>query len=249
MPPPHSAKDFEAMAKARAKALREHIFALPTEQLQGKPLAVAQEIEKFADSQRLPMIFREEKMRIARQVLRNQDPKPKVLVEFGTFVGCSAIGWGQLLRESNEETAGAHVHVYGFELDPELAQVARDLIKLAGLDDVVTVIDGPGAESLRKLVAEGAVKVGGVDAVFIDHWEKLYVPDLQVCEELQVFHKGSVIMADNTDFPGAPDYLQYVKGGGSGQPGAVRYESKSFETDSNVSGRPKVVEVTSVIHV
>jgi catechol O-methyltransferase len=124
---------------------------------------------------------------------------------------------------------GSGVRVYGFELHPDLAAIARDMVRLAGLDDVVTVLDGPGADSLRRLVAEGVVTPGAVDAVFLDHWEQLYVPDLQVCEELGVLREGAVIMADNTDMPGAPDYLKYVKGGGSGRPGAPRYESKSLE--------------------
>lgn len=226
------------MAKACAKALHQHMLSLPVEKLQGNPKAVGEEIEKFADSQGLPMIFREAKMKVARDALRNANPRPKVLVEFGTFVGCSAIGWGDLLRELNSAEGITNVHVYGFELDSELAQIARDLVKLSGLEDVVTVMDGPGAESLKKLAAEGKVQPRGVDAVFIDHWEKLYVQDLQVCEEIQVLHKGSVIIADNTDFPGAPDYVEYVKGGGSCRPGAVRYESKTLDTEETIPGRP-----------
>jgi len=60
-----------------------------------------------------------------------------------------------------------------------------------------------------------------------DHWEDSYLPDLQLCEELSLFHKGSVVIADNVDFPGAPAYAAYVKAGG--QEGAkVKYTTESL---------------------
>ncbi|KAK1474828.1 hypothetical protein CCUS01_05454 [Colletotrichum cuscutae] len=101
------------------------------------------------------------------------------------------------------------IRVYSFELDPELAEIARDVVKLAGMSDIVTVLDGPGAESLEALVKNGDLKTESVDAVFFDHWEDIYLPDLKLCEELGVLHKGSVVLADNTDIPGAPKYLEY----------------------------------------
>jgi catechol O-methyltransferase len=226
------------LASARAQALHEHILALPAGQFHGKPLALAEEIEHFANARKLPMIFREEKMQLARGELRRLSPAPRVLIEFGTFIGCSALGWGAILKELNGPQGNSDIKVYSFEVDARLAQIARDLVKISGLEDVVTVIDGSGSDSLKKLVADGKIKPAGVDAVFIDHWEQLYVPDLKLCEELGVFHKGSVIMADNTDVPGAPDYLEYVKGGGSGQPGSVQYESKSLMAERAVTGRP-----------
>ena len=62
---------------------------------------------------------------------------------------------------------------------------------------------------------------------FIDHWERYYLPDLQWCEELGVFHKGSLVIADNTDIPGAPQYLKYVRAGGTG---SVKYDSKRYDS-------------------
>jgi catechol O-methyltransferase len=165
------------------------------------------------------------------------DPKPRVVVEFGTYVGCSALAWGATLAKMHGKDAEKDsVKVFAFELEPPMAAIARDFVSLAGLQSVVEVIEGPGAESLKKLCAEGRVKLGGVDVVFLDHWEQLYLPDLQLCESLKVFHKGSVVMADNTDVPGAPDYLAYVKKGGSGEAGKVRFESKSLEAMEELKG-------------
>lgn len=110
-----------------------------------------------------------------------------------------------------------------------MVRLSRDLVQLAGLDEIVHVLEGPASESLRTLYDEGKVTSGGVDMAFIDHWEEYYLPDLQLCEKLGVFHKGSLVIADNTDFPGAPKYLEYVRSGGSG---AVRYESEGYTSQT-----------------
>ena len=182
------------------------------------------------------MLITKAKMETTRDLLAAMDPKPKVIVEFGAYVGSSAVGWAAALRDLNGPGA-AGLRVYTFELDPKIAQVAQDLVKVAGVEDIVTVMDGPASESLKKLVSDGQLQAGELDMAFIDHWEKYYVPDLQLCEQLKLFHKGSLVCADNTIHPGAPTYVKYVKAGGSGAPGAVRYESESItvpEADGGV---------------
>ncbi|KAI1486284.1 S-adenosyl-L-methionine-dependent methyltransferase [Biscogniauxia mediterranea] len=236
----------------RAAGLQRYLQTVPRENVEGKPWEVIDEIEKFADRDGLPMLFRKAKREVVREALTNMEPKPKVIVEFGTFVGTSAIAWGAILRELNGPDA-KDIHVYTFELDPQIAQGARDAVKLAHLDDVVTVCEGSGSDSLRKLYAEGLVKEHGVDMVFMDHWEKFYLPDLELCEELKLFREGSLAVADNVDFPGAPDYHAYVKKGGSGKDGAVRYETKSVQvTEQQHHGParhpgPKIVEISKIV--
>lgn len=185
------------------------------------------------------MIFRESKLRLAQAALADVDSKPKTLVEFGTFVGNSAIAWGAIMKELHPGDSDG-IHIYSFELDPEMARIASDLVRLAGLEDLVTILEGAGAESLKSLVAEGKILPRSIDAVFFDHWENIYLPDLRLCEELNILHKGSVIMADNTDFPGAPEYLAYVQKGGSNEPGAVRYESKTLMVSESAQSRGPV---------
>lgn len=184
------------------------------------------DIEKVATEIRLPMIFRSEKIAVSKTALSALSPAPKVFVEFGTFVGTSAIAWAALLRDLHGPTAEG-LHVFSFEYDPQVAAVARDLVQAAGVDDIVEVLVGPGADSLRRLHAEGRVPAGGVDAVFIDHFEQYYLPDLKLCEELGLFHPGSLVLADNTDMPGAPDYLAHVRKGGEGP---VKYETRSISS-------------------
>ena len=67
-----------------------------------------------------------------------------------------------------------------------------------------------------------------VDIAFFDHREKFYLPDLQLIEDLKLFRVGSLAIADNTDFPGVQDYLEYVKAGGRGVAESVKYESQSL---------------------
>lgn len=163
------------------------------------------------------MIFKEPKIKIAREALESLPTKPKLIIEFGTYAGNSAIAWGAILQGLHGPNAAEKgCRVYTFELDPNMVRVSRELIQLAGLDGIVHVLEGPASESLRKLYDGGKVTPGGVDMAFIDHWEKYYLSDLRLCEELGVFHKGSLVIADNTDFPGAPQYLEYVRSGGSG---------------------------------
>lgn len=220
----------QAKFAARADELREYIFSQPASNFTNNPWAVANAIETFAETKGHMMIFKDEKLAVAKAQLTAQQPAPRTIVEFGTFVGKSALAWGAILRDIHGEKIPEDVNVYTFELDPQMASLARDLVQLASLEGVVHVLEGPGSESLRALHANGTVK--SVDMAFFDHWEKFYLPDLQLMEELKLWRVGSLAIADNTDFPGAPDYLKYVKNGGSGTPGSVKYESESFDSKS-----------------
>ncbi|KAJ5698811.1 S-adenosyl-L-methionine-dependent methyltransferase [Penicillium macrosclerotiorum] len=230
----------------RAMQLREYIFSQPTSTFANNPWAVAHAIDEFTSTSGPMMTFKGKKLEVAKAQLMAQQPPPRTLLEFGTFVGKSALAWGAILRDIYGENVPDDVNVYTFELDSQMVILARDLIKLAGVDDVVHVIEGPASESLRKLYADG--QVTSVDMAFFDHWEKFYLPDLQLIEELKLFRIGSLAIADNTDFPGAPDYLKYVKAGGKGAATSVQYQSRSFETETQ-SGKPSVVEVSTVVAI
>uniref|UniRef100_A0A8C1KEN5 Transmembrane O-methyltransferase n=1 Tax=Cyprinus carpio TaxID=7962 RepID=A0A8C1KEN5_CYPCA len=46
-----------------------------------------------------------------------------------------------------------------------------------------------------------------LDLVFMDHWKRCYLPDLQLLEGSGLLGEGSIILADNVIFPGAPNFL------------------------------------------
>ena len=197
----------------RAAFVHKYIQSDEAGQYRDKPWALIDALIEHCNQNKVPMLISRAKMDVINDILSKLETPPKVIVEFGAYVGSSAVAWGAMLRDLHGSDV-KDLKVYAFEMDTQIAQVARDLVHLAGLDDIVTVMDGPGSDSLKRLHNEGKVRERGVDMVFIDHWEKYYVPDLQLCEQLKLFHKGSIACADNTDYPGAPRYLEYVKNGG-----------------------------------
>jgi catechol O-methyltransferase len=135
--------------------------------------------------------------------------KPKTVVELGGYLGYSAILFADTMRRQNPPNPG-ELRVLSLEMSPEFAAIARKLIELAGMSEIVTVVVGPAEESLRRLKGEG--KLTGLDMLFLDHAEELYLADFKVCEELGLLKKGAVVVADNVVRPGAPEYRELVRG-------------------------------------
>ncbi|PYI09693.1 S-adenosyl-L-methionine-dependent methyltransferase [Aspergillus sclerotiicarbonarius CBS 121057] len=232
--------------QTNALAVREYIHSQPQDALLNSPWAVYQALDLYSRTACL-MNFKQAKLNIAQEALMSMETAPKIILEFGTYIGCSAIAWAAILRDLHGASAEG-LHVYTFEVSETVAEVARDLIRVAGVEDIVHVIVGPASESLKQLVEEGKVKEKGVDMAFFDHWEKFYLSDLQLCEDLGLFREGSRVIADNTDIPGAPDYLEYLRAGGRGGEGSVRYETKSVQSEPVSERRkPNMVEVSTVV--
>ncbi|NXV23739.1 TOMT methyltransferase, partial [Cepphus grylle] len=73
----------------------------------------------------------------------------------------------------------------------------------------VELIVGPSEEVIPRLREKhGLVKA---DFVFMDHWKRCYLRDLQLLESHQLLAEGATVLADNVLFPGAPHFLQYAK--------------------------------------
>lgn len=155
--------------------------------------------------------FKQPKVDIARQYLSKLTPQPKVLVELGGYVGKSAIAWGDMFRSFHPDGSAK---VFSCELEEKFVGIITDFIDIAGLQGTVKVLQGPSGESLRSLRQKEGVDF--IDVLFLDHWEECYLPDLKTCEELRLLRVGSVVLADNVDMPGAPEYLKYVEGDGEG---------------------------------
>jgi catechol O-methyltransferase len=190
--------------------------------------------------------FKQPKIAASRAVIEKLRPPPKLLVELGTYIGGSSVGWGSIMRDVNGGKAEG-VRVLCCEFDDDFVKIARDHVRLAGVDDVVTVVPGKASDSLRRMKADGTIDK--IDVLFLDHFKDYYLPDLQLCEDLGLFHEGTLILADNMDpRPELPEYAKYVRAGGRGGADSVRYESYSVATSENPD-RPNVVEVTTVVKV
>ncbi|PWY89092.1 S-adenosyl-L-methionine-dependent methyltransferase [Aspergillus heteromorphus CBS 117.55] len=248
-PPPPSPTNNnlpQGTPESNAHAVHKYILSQPQDALLNNPWAVYQALDLYSRTAHM-MNFKQAKLNVAQKALSSMQPFPKVVLEFGTYIGCSAIAWAAILRDLNGPFAEG-LHVYTFEVDEAVAAIARDFIKIAGVDDIVHVLVGPASESLKALIAEDKITPKGVDMAFFDHWEEFYLSDLQLCEDLDLFHEGSRVIADNTDIPGAPNYLAYVREGGRGGEGEVRFETHSYESEVGGNGRrPNIVEVSTVV--
>lgn len=135
---------------------------------------------------------------------------PKTALEIGTFWGYSAIRTARRLQKGGK--------LFCIEYNPNNAEVARKLIEHAGLQDRVKIFVGKSTWTIPKVAEE----VGHADLVLLDHNKKLYYPDLLLLEKHGIVGKGTMVAADNVIFPGAPDFLDYVKTG-------PRWETKLVE--------------------
>lgn len=141
------------------------------------------------------------------QLIRER--KPSTVIELGGFVGYSAILFGDALRAVG---GNRRPRFLSLEINPVNAAVANQLIELAGLRDVVTVLVAPSHRSIARLVRENGIENGVIEFLFLDHWKDRYLYDLWLVESLGLLKPGvSVIVADNCIVPGAPEYLEYVR--------------------------------------
>lgn len=123
------------------------------------------------------------------------------------------------LEDVDEDSAAASrskrtdkVKIYSIEIDPLVASIAMNLVSLAGLQDLVEVVVGASAHTLRRFHKERTFGDGGIDLLFLDHDEALYEADVKVAENLGFLEKeGALVIADNVVRPGAPGYRAYMR--------------------------------------
>ncbi|EUC44410.1 hypothetical protein COCMIDRAFT_37769 [Bipolaris oryzae ATCC 44560] len=205
---------------AEELALLKYVYSHPDlEQIRGNPDAVCNAIDDFAATiPRGLMTIGAEKREFITKLLTTAEPAPTLFLEFGSYVGYSAI----CLASAMVARAGPGQRVR--------YPVAASLADLAGLRDIVTIYVGSASESLARLVKEGKVSKSTVDFMLLDHWKDFYISDLQLCEKLSLLKPGSVVLADNIVFPGAPEYLAYVQAGkAEASPDGFSYTTKTAD--------------------
>jgi catechol O-methyltransferase len=69
---------------------------------------------------------------------------------------------------------------------------------------------GDGGNTLRRLREEHGLGRGALNLIFIDHDKDAYLPDLRRIQAEGWLRPGSVVVADNVKFPGAPAYRSYM---------------------------------------
>jgi caffeoyl-CoA O-methyltransferase len=118
-------------------------------------------------------------------------------IEVGTERGYGAINMGIAFERNGGQ-------LFTLEIDPKVAQEARDNAAKMGLGKTVTVITGDALKELPKLEGE-------FDFLFIDALKSDYLKYLQAVEAK--LKPGAVIIADNAiqSARAMKDFLDYVK--------------------------------------
>ncbi|KAJ3317713.1 hypothetical protein HDU76_001078 [Blyttiomyces sp. JEL0837] len=172
----------------------------------GDPASVLKAMDDFGYNQQWHMSVGDIKGEICKKVIR--EANPKLMVEIGAFVGYSSVCFASLLSPGCKYVS--------FEVDPTYIEIAQKIIDHAGLSDRHHFIHGPFSETYQQLQQFITEDTKHVDVFFIDHWKTMYLSDFKIIEKSGFCRSGTIVIADNIIYPGAPDYLQYVLGGGDG---------------------------------
>jgi caffeoyl-CoA O-methyltransferase len=116
----------------------------------------------------------------------------KQVLEIGTSTGLSGLWFLMALR-----TTGGRLTT--LELDPHRAALARAHFKKAGVDALVTLIEGDAHQNIAQVK-------GPLDIVFIDAEKPGYVDYLN--KTLPLVRPGGLILAHNVDM--VPEYVKVV---------------------------------------
>ncbi|QYS99155.1 hypothetical protein H0G86_006308 [Trichoderma simmonsii] len=190
----------------REERLLSYILSHPhLNDMRGNPSKLLSVIDEYSAKHDFLISIGGHKAKIMSELVTKENPQ--TLVELGGYLGYSAILFADTMRRNSKPDQ--QPRVLSLEMSSEFSAIARELIMLAGLSDIVKVVTGPAEESLRKLHEKG--DLNKIDFLFLDHVEDLYVSDFKVCEELGLLQQGAVIAADNVVKPGAPEYRKYVR--------------------------------------
>ncbi|KAI9296924.1 catechol O-methyltransferase [Neoconidiobolus thromboides FSU 785] len=181
----------------KVKNVINYIFSTA---VKGNPESVLKAFEDYFYEHEPIMIVGDKKGTILKQNIEQR--KPKVLVELGGYIGYSSIYMGNLIK--NDPSA----HFYSVEYDSILVSVMERVIKFAGLENKITVLNGDLATVLPKLQKDHNITT--IDLFFIDHIKSAYVSDFNLADNSKLFANNSVIIADNVIYPGAPEYIKHV---------------------------------------
>jgi len=184
----------------REQALADYVVANAR---QGDPGDVIRVIDEFCMTRSVMINVGDEKGEILDRAVRRASPK--LVLELGTYCGYSA------LRMAGVMPAGARV--CSLEFNPDNAAIARRIWDHAGIGDQLTVVVGTlgdGGSTIDRLRSEHGFGEGTVDFVFVDHDKAAYLPDLERILGEGWLHPGSIVVADNVRFPGAPEYRAYL---------------------------------------
>jgi catechol O-methyltransferase len=160
-------------------------------------------IDEYGYERSIMMNVGDEKGELLDAALRRAGPQ--LILELGTYCGYSALRMARAMPEG--------ARVVSIEFSAANATIARGIWEHAGVSDRLTAVVGTlgdGGKTMDSLQAEHGFEAGSVDFAFIDHDKAAYLPDLRRILERGWLRAGSIIVADNIKFPGAPDYRAFM---------------------------------------
>jgi catechol O-methyltransferase len=170
---------------------------------QGNPESVLRALDYFGNNEQLLINVGKDKGQFISDAIATSNAKNAL--ELGAYCGYSAVLIASNLRKKHGDSA----RLISIELNPLYAAIATKVVEHAGLASNVKIIIGASDKKLKVLKSEYGVTT--FDFVFIDHWKNVYLRDIKLIEQESLLHDGSIVAADNVIFPGAPDYLQYIR--------------------------------------
>jgi predicted O-methyltransferase YrrM len=159
------------------------------------------------DTQQMADLLKDAPLAITRQVgellyALALGRRARLIVEFGTSLGASSIH----LAAAAYDSGGALVTT---EVQAEKAHLAGENLAAAGLRDVVEIRVGDALQTLHQELP------GAVDMLFLDGWNKLYLPVLRLVEPRLA--PNALVVADySKDDPTLVPYQGYVRDPSSG---------------------------------
>jgi catechol O-methyltransferase len=95
------------------------------------------------------------------------------------------------------------------EANDESAATARRIHEHAGVENRIQIVLDQTDRAIPHLSKQ--FNVDSFDFIFIDHHKQAYLSDFKLLENVGLIKRGTMIVADNVIYPGAPDYINYVR--------------------------------------
>ncbi len=143
---------------------------------------ILKELEEYATEHSVPIVQPETAQLLSVLVSLK---RPLRILEVGCAIGYSAILMAEGLQDGGTVTT--------IEWDANMAEIARENIKKAGLENTINVIHNDAKEVIPTLTAE-------YDIIFLDGPKAHYIYMLNDC--IRLLKKGGMLIADNVLYKG-----------------------------------------------
>lgn len=181
------------------QALRRYVLF---ESTHGKPDSVLQAFKEYASKDRVMkrLLFTVEQDTFLEEVAKQHYPRTTIVL--GTQCGYSAIRLLHLLPSDGM--------LYAVEQEESMAESAEEMILVAGFkNNQFKLLCQHPVDAIHVLKSQFGVKK--VDFVLIDYKCDQHYECLLALVEVGILHPGTLILANNTDYPTSKDFIKYIE--------------------------------------